>query len=56
MEKIITIEDFREAAKEVQPVLKKDGFAKIPTVKLEEVGALKTIKEELTQEIIMPLR
>jgi SpoVK/Ycf46/Vps4 family AAA+-type ATPase len=34
-EKIITIEDVRAAVKEVQPVLKKDGFAKIPTVKLE---------------------
>ena len=56
MEKVITIDDFREAAKDVTPVLKKDGFAKIPSVKLEEVGALTTIKEELTQEIIMPLR
>lgn len=55
-EKIITIEDFRAAAKEVQPILKKDGFAKIPTVKLEDVGALQNIKEELTQEIIMPLK
>ena len=34
-EKVITIEDVRAAVKEVQPVLKKDGFAKIPTVKLE---------------------
>ena len=44
------------AAKDVTPILKKDGFAKIPTVKLEEVGALKNIKEELTQEIILPLQ
>jgi len=35
--------------KEVQPILKKDGFAKIPHVKLEDVGALHNIKEELTQ-------
>ena len=40
----------------MQPILKKDGFAKIPSVKLEDVGALENIKEELTQEIIMPLR
>jgi hypothetical protein len=32
------------AIKEVQPVLKKDGFAKIPTTKLEDVGALDNIK------------
>lgn len=53
---IITIDDVRAAVKEVQPVLKKDGFAKIPSVKLEDVGALENIKEELTQEIIMPLK
>lgn len=40
----------------MQPILKKDGFAKIPNVKLEDVGALDNIKEELAQEIIMPLR
>lgn len=55
-DKLISIDDFRAAFKEVQPVLKKDGFAKIPTVKMEDVGALDNIKEELTQEIIMPLK
>lgn len=46
---LIGIDDVRNAFKEIQPILKKDGFAKIPNVKLEDVGALDNIKEELTQ-------
>ena len=37
---MISFEDLKTAFKEVQPILKKDGFAKIPNVKLEDVGAL----------------
>ena len=50
------MEDVRQAFKVIQPVLKKDGFAKIPTVKLDDVGGLEHIKAKLKQEIIMPLR
>jgi len=39
-EKEIIIEDFLQACQDVVPVLKREGFAKIPTTKLSDIGAL----------------
>ena len=46
-EKEIILEDFIQACKDVVPVLKREGFAKIPTTKLSDIGALEHIKEAL---------
>ena len=46
---LIRMEDMRKAFKVIHPVLKKDGFAKIPTVKLDDVGGLEQIKIKLKQ-------
>jgi SpoVK/Ycf46/Vps4 family AAA+-type ATPase len=46
-EKSLILEDFLLGYKEVVPVLKREGFAKIPTTKLDDIGALEHIKEAL---------
>ena len=41
------LDDFIKAIGNVQPVLKREGFAKIPTTKLSDIGALDHIKQAL---------
>ena len=40
LEKELKVEDFLAANKDVVPVLKREGFAKIPITKLSDIGAL----------------
>ena len=40
LEKDLKVEDFLVSSKDVVPVLKREGFAKIPTTKLSDIGAL----------------
>ena len=52
----IKMEDFTQALRDVQPSAKREGFATIPDVTWEDIGALEDIREELTMAIIAPVR
>ena len=43
----------QEALLIVQPSAKREGFATIPDVTWEDVGALKDVREELTMAILV---
>ena len=49
----ITEEDFKVALKSVQPSAKREGFATIPDVTWDDVGALKAVREELQMAILV---
>jgi SpoVK/Ycf46/Vps4 family AAA+-type ATPase len=49
-------EDILSALSKIKPLMKKDGFASIPTVKWSDVGALEGLKKELELQIIKPLQ
>ncbi|KAJ3017062.1 hypothetical protein HKX48_003743 [Thoreauomyces humboldtii] len=48
--------DFTAALKKVQPSAKREGFATVPDVSWEDVGALTGIREELQMAIVEPIR
>ena len=52
----ITMADFEEAIKIVQPSSKREGFATIPDVSWSDVGALEAVREELYMSIVRPIR
>ncbi|CAI9740885.1 nuclear valosin-containing protein-like [Octopus vulgaris] len=52
----ITMDDFMEAVKLVQPSAKREGFATIPDVTWDDIGALHNIREELKLAILAPVK
>ncbi|XP_041866076.1 nuclear valosin-containing protein-like isoform X2 [Melanotaenia boesemani] len=52
----ILMSDFQGALGSVQPSAKREGFATVPDVTWENVGALQDIREELTMAILAPVR
>ncbi|KAK7206589.1 ribosome biogenesis ATPase RIX7 [Myxozyma melibiosi] len=52
----ITIEDFMTAMPTVQPSSKREGFATIPGVTWDDIGALARIRVELQMAIVQPIR
>jgi ribosome biogenesis ATPase len=52
----ITMDDFLEAIKRVQPSAKREGFATIPNVTWEDIGALTVIRKELEMALLEPIR
>ena len=52
----ITLEDFLAATKKVQPSAKREGFATVPNVTWQDVGALDKIRDELTMSILAPVK
>ncbi|PIA60060.1 hypothetical protein AQUCO_00400737v1 [Aquilegia coerulea] len=48
----ITMDDYEDAIKMVQPSLKREGFSKIPDVKWEDVGGLDLHREKFDRYII----
>ncbi|EFA78457.1 AAA ATPase domain-containing protein [Heterostelium album PN500] len=52
----IEMADFKNAVKKVQPSAKREGFATIPNVTWDDIGALRSIREELTKTILRPIR
>lgn len=51
----VTMEDFAEALKTVQPSAKREGFATVPDVTWDDVGSLKNVREELQLAILVRL-
>ncbi|XP_069578679.1 nuclear valosin-containing protein-like isoform X2 [Brachyistius frenatus] len=52
----ILMSDFQGSLSSVQPSAKREGFATVPDVSWEDVGALQDIREELTMAILAPVR
>jgi transitional endoplasmic reticulum ATPase len=52
----ITMDNFLEAMKEIEPSAIREVFVEVPDVKWSDVGGLEEIKEELKEAIEWPLR
>ncbi|XP_062864853.1 nuclear valosin-containing protein-like isoform X3 [Trichomycterus rosablanca] len=52
----VLMDDFRAALGSVQPSAKREGFATVPDVTWEDVGALQDIRDELAMAILAPVR
>lgn len=52
----IEFADFKNVLPNVQPSAKREGFATVPDVTWDDVGALESIREELTMAILAPVR
>jgi ribosome biogenesis ATPase len=52
----VTMDDFLQAVPLVQPSSKREGFATVPDVSWEAIGALESIREELTISVLEPIR
>lgn len=48
--------DFEKALKKVQPSAKREGFAVVPEVTWDDVGALHSVREELRLAVVEPMR
>ena len=48
--------DFDGALKRIQPSSKREGFATVPDVTWDDIGALSTIRQELQLSILAPVR
>lgn len=49
----VTFDDFLQALKSIKPLALREGFATVPNVTWEQVGALSEIKEELKMSILV---
>ena len=52
----VTMEDFLQAVPLVQPSSKREGFATVPDVSWNDIGALTSVREELTLSVLEPIR
>ncbi|KAF8360880.1 mac-1 [Pristionchus pacificus] len=53
---IVGLDDFHRALLNVQPSAKREGFATVPDVTWDDIGALKIIRDELEWSILNPVR
>jgi transitional endoplasmic reticulum ATPase len=53
---IVTLQDFTDVLKEIQPSALREVFVEIPNVKWKDIGGLDSVKQELIQAIEWPLR
>ncbi|EFC38311.1 predicted protein [Naegleria gruberi] len=52
----VTFNDFEKAIKKVQPSAKREGFATVPNVTWDDIGALEEVREELRMAIMEPIK
>ncbi len=52
----VTMENFREALREVEPSAIREVFVEVPNVRWDDVGGLDAVKQELIEAIEFPLR
>lgn len=52
----VTMEDFLAAIPLVQPSSQREGFATVPDVSWDDIGALQSIRDELTLSVLEPIR
>ncbi|KAL0215084.1 hypothetical protein P9112_007268 [Eukaryota sp. TZLM1-RC] len=53
---MVTLDDFQEAVGKVQPTAKREGFATVPDVTWDDVGALDDVHTQLKTSILEPIR
>lgn len=51
----ITQEDFVHSLKKVQPSSKREGFATVPDVSWDDIGALQYVRDELRMAVVEPI-
>ena len=49
----ILMDDFKTSLTSIQPSAKREGFATVPDVTWDDIGALQDIREELTMAILV---
>lgn len=52
----ILMSDFISSLSSVQPSAKREGFATVPDVTWDDIGALRDVRDELTMAILAPVR
>ena len=52
----VTYEDYVNALSRIQPMAKREGFATIPETTWDDIGALETVRTEIWETIIEPIR
>lgn len=52
----VTHQDFIDATKIVQPSSKREGFASVPDVSWEDIGALAAVRDELRMAVVEPIK
>lgn len=52
----ITMKDFKDATKVVQPSAKREGFITVPDVTWNDIGSLNNIRQELSLAILAPVK
>lgn len=52
----VSMNDFLTAVPLVQPSSKREGFATVPDVSWDDIGALQTTRDELTLSVLEPIR
>ena len=52
----LTMDDFMKAIPHVQPSSQREGFATVPGVSWDDIGALGAIRDELTLSVLEPIR
>ncbi|MDP3786576.1 MAG: CDC48 family AAA ATPase, partial [Candidatus Omnitrophota bacterium] len=52
----VTMDNFRDAMKEVEPSAIREVFVEVPNVQWDDVGGLENIKEELKEAVEWPLK
>ena len=53
---IVTMQDFTDVIKEMEPSAMREVFVEVPDVKWEDIGGLSTIKQELQEAVEWPLK
>jgi ribosome biogenesis ATPase len=53
---VLMEDDVEQALTFVQPTAKREGFSVVPDVTWEDIGALKDLKQELENSLILPIR
>jgi ribosome biogenesis ATPase len=51
----VEMNDFSKASKSIQPTAKREGFAVVPDVTWNDVGALTEVREELLHNVLEPI-
>lgn len=52
----ITMDDFKDACKLIQPSAKREGFITVPDVTWDDIGSLQDIRQELQLAILAPIK
>jgi transitional endoplasmic reticulum ATPase len=53
---IVTMQDFVDVTKEMEPSAMREVFVEVPDVKWEDIGGLGDIKQELQEAVEWPLK